>query len=134
MRHVESGESFFSPHCVLKSLIVASAAAPNTSVRRNPHGRIIDTTTLALDVFFCAIYACNTAVDAFIRTWRAGPKSSQELRICESLAQLPWYSGLTEPQDGEKYARELFSALESKLRDEEARRTVKARERFTLLR
>ncbi|KAH9939766.1 ribosomal protein S5 domain 2-like protein [Epithele typhae] len=36
--------------------------------------------------------------------------------------------------DGEKYARELFNALETKLRDEDTRRTVKARDRFALLR
>ncbi|EJF56931.1 ribosomal protein S5 domain 2-like protein [Dichomitus squalens LYAD-421 SS1] len=36
--------------------------------------------------------------------------------------------------DGEKYARELFSALESKLREEDLRRNVKARDRFSALR
>ncbi|KAI0328975.1 ribosomal protein S5 domain 2-like protein [Cubamyces sp. BRFM 1775] len=32
--------------------------------------------------------------------------------------------------EGEKYARELFNALESKLREEDVRRNVKARDRF----
>ncbi|PCH34762.1 ribosomal protein S5 domain 2-like protein [Wolfiporia cocos MD-104 SS10] len=32
--------------------------------------------------------------------------------------------------DGEKYAKELFTALESKLRDEDLRRNVKARDKF----
>ncbi|KAI1788581.1 ribosomal protein S5 domain 2-like protein [Ganoderma leucocontextum] len=35
---------------------------------------------------------------------------------------------------GEKYARELFSALESKLREEDIRRNAKARDRFAALR
>ncbi|KAI0364643.1 ribosomal protein S5 domain 2-like protein [Pilatotrama ljubarskyi] len=34
--------------------------------------------------------------------------------------------------DGEKYARELFNALETKLREEDVRRNVKARDRFAL--
>ncbi|KAL7278157.1 ribosomal protein S5 domain 2-like protein [Trametes coccinea BRFM310] len=34
--------------------------------------------------------------------------------------------------DGEKYARELFNALETKLREEDIRRNVKARDRFAL--
>ncbi|EIW52788.1 ribosomal protein S5 domain 2-like protein [Trametes versicolor FP-101664 SS1] len=34
--------------------------------------------------------------------------------------------------DGEKYARELYNALETKLREEDVRRNVKARDRFAL--
>jgi exosome complex component RRP42 len=33
-------------------------------------------------------------------------------------------------QDGEKYAQELFTALNAKLRDEDVRRDQKARNRF----
>ncbi|KAM5540018.1 hypothetical protein V8D89_006158 [Ganoderma adspersum] len=36
--------------------------------------------------------------------------------------------------DGEKYAQELFAALESKLREEDVRRNTKARDRFAALR
>lgn len=36
--------------------------------------------------------------------------------------------------DGEKYARELFTALETKLRDEDVRRNVKARDKFNIAR
>lgn len=35
-------------------------------------------------------------------------------------------------QDGEKHAKELFEALENKLRDEDNRRNQKARHRFAL--
>lgn len=33
-------------------------------------------------------------------------------------------------QDGEKYARQIFSALNTKLKDEDVRRNQKARDRF----
>ncbi|KAI0740492.1 ribosomal protein S5 domain 2-like protein [Earliella scabrosa] len=36
--------------------------------------------------------------------------------------------------DGKKYAKELFGALEAKLRDEDVRRNIKARDRFAVLR
>ncbi len=36
------------------------------------------------------------------------------------------------PQEGEKYAKELFTALEAKLRDEDLRRNQKARAKFSV--
>jgi exosome complex component RRP42 len=35
-------------------------------------------------------------------------------------------------QDGQKYAKELFNALDAKLRDEDLRRNQKARDKFAL--
>jgi len=57
--------------------------------------------------------------------------SLQAMRLTGSgevvLAQLKTFMA-----DGEKYARSLFEALEAKLRDEDVRRNVKARDKFAV--
>jgi hypothetical protein len=66
---------------------------------------------------------------------RSNPDSDENLPCGLSLPVLAAVMHLlTLIQEGERYARELYSALDVKLREEDARRGVKARAKFASVR
>jgi exosome complex component RRP42 len=53
---------------------------------------------------------------------------------CSSQSQIQILNLATNPQEGEKYALEMYTALNAKLKDEDLRRTEKARLKFSAAR
>lgn len=65
-----------------------------------------------------------------------GPGEVQLSQVKQFIAVCPCAQPFVCPnnfaQNGEKHAKELFDALEAKLRDEDVRRNQKARDKFAL--